>query len=58
MLWFDLDRIAIECVGQFGKLSHHHRPIAAVCPYTQWQSDLDKRVAEISAALFSTMFIA
>jgi len=35
-----LDQFAIACVGQFAKLSHDHRPIAAACPYTQLQSDL------------------
>jgi hypothetical protein len=38
----NLDRFAIACVGQFGKLSHNHRPIAAACPYTQLQTRLDE----------------
>ena len=35
-----LDRFAIACVGQFGKLSHERRPIATAHPYTQLQTDL------------------
>jgi hypothetical protein len=35
-----LERVAIACVGQFAKLSHYHRSIAAVCPYTQLQPAL------------------
>jgi hypothetical protein len=35
-----LERVAIACVGQFGKLSHDQRPIAAVCPRMQLQTDL------------------
>ena len=40
----NLDQFAIACVGQFAKLSHDHRPIAAACPYTQLQSDLIQQI--------------
>jgi tetratricopeptide (TPR) repeat protein len=38
-----LDRFAITCVGQFGKLSHNHTPITAARPYTQLQTDPGKK---------------
>ena len=36
-----LVRFAIACVGQFAKLSHNQRPIAAARPYTQLQTDIE-----------------
>ena len=38
-LTLSLDRFEIACVRQFGKLSHDHGPIAAICPYTRLQTD-------------------
>jgi ABC-type lipoprotein release transport system permease subunit len=36
-------------VGQFGKLSHNHKQIAAVNPYTQSQTDLSPNRSDGSA---------
>jgi hypothetical protein len=45
-LLFFLDQFAIVCVGQFAKLSHDHRPIVAVCPVTQLQTDLSSAATQ------------